>query len=237
MHLIPQSWPHLHILISVFPSVGLIFLLGLYVTSLITDNEGLKRTCLVAFVVLALVAIPTYMSGDHSMDILSGIPQASKDVMGSHMGWGVAALGMLVLTGLVALIGLFTGAKRLSDGTAHLVLGLAFVSVGLMFVVDELGFDINHRELALATVKTPQAWSDVHIILNHFPTVGLVFALAFYVMALLLDNVVMKRSGLALFVIVPLLCVPTFVTGNASLWALTDPEVPGISKAVINEHR
>jgi hypothetical protein len=31
--------------------------------------------------------------------------------------------------------------------------------------------------------------------------------------------------------------VPTFVTGNASMWALTDPPVQGISKAVINAHR
>ena len=31
--------------------------------------------------------------------------------------------------------------------------------------------------------------------------------------------------------------MPTYVTGNASMWALTDPPIPGISKAVINAHR
>jgi uncharacterized membrane protein len=52
-----------------------------------------------------------------------------------------------------------------------------------------------------------------------------------------MKNDVMKRGGLVLFVICAILGVPTFVTGNASMWALTDPEIPGISKAVINAHR
>ena len=75
------------------------------------------------------------------------------------------------------------------------------------------------------------------MILNHFPTVGFVIGLGVYVGALILDNVVLKRAGLFLFVACAILTIPTYVTGNASMWALTDPEVPGISKAVINEHR
>ena len=55
MHLIPESWAHLHILVSVFPSVGLIFALGFYVTGFITNNEGMKRSSLVAFGVLGLL--------------------------------------------------------------------------------------------------------------------------------------------------------------------------------------
>jgi uncharacterized membrane protein len=65
-----------------------------------------------------------------------------------------------------------------------------------------------------------------------------VFALGFYIVGLITNNVVMKRSSLALFVICAILIVPTYVTGNASMWALTDPPVSGIiSKAVINSHR
>jgi uncharacterized membrane protein len=238
MHLIPQSWPHLHILVSVFPSVGLIFTIGFYITAILANNEAMKRTCLLAFFVLGLLVIPTYMSGDHSMDILAKDPKISKDAMDNHMGWSMVGLAMLALTGLVAVIALLRNwGGKLSENVLHLILGLAIVTLLLMVVVDELGWDINHREFQLATVKTPQAWSHVHVILNHFPTVGLVFALGFYIVALATDTVVMKRSGLALFVICAILCVPTFVTGNASMWALTDPEVPGISKALINEHR
>ena len=44
MHVIPESWPHLHILVTVFPSVGLLFALGFYVVAIVTDNEAMKRT-------------------------------------------------------------------------------------------------------------------------------------------------------------------------------------------------
>jgi uncharacterized membrane protein len=239
MHLIPQSWAHLHILVSVFPSVGLIFALGFYVTALITDSEALKRSCLVAFGVLGLLAIPTYFSGDGAMEALSANPKFSEDMVSAHYGWSMAALAVLAMTGIAAWIALgrFSRAKRVSDNALHLVLGLAIVTLGLMAVVGELGWEIDHTELRLATQKTPQIWSHVHVILNHLPTVGFVFALVFYIAALVMNNVVMKRSSLVLFVICAILGVPTFVTGNASMWALTDPPVAGISKAVINAHR
>ena len=50
MHLIPDSWSHLHILASVFPSVGLVFALGFYVVAMITNNTGLTRICLAVFI-------------------------------------------------------------------------------------------------------------------------------------------------------------------------------------------
>jgi uncharacterized membrane protein len=239
MHLIPESWSHLHILVSVFPSVGLIFALGFYVTAIIANSEAMKRTALVAFGILGLLAIPTYLSGEGSAADLAQNPKFTDDMVSAHLGWGVTALATLALTGLAAWIALwrFRGAKRLSDNAIHLVLGLALITLGLMVVVGELGWEINHTEIKLATQKTPQVWSHVHMILNHFPTVGFVFALGFYITALLLKNVVMTRTSLVLFVICAILGVPTFVTGNASMWALTDPPVAGISKAVINAHR
>jgi uncharacterized membrane protein len=239
MHLIPDSWAHFHILVSVFPLVGLIFALGFYIAGIIANNEVMKRSSLVAFGILGLLAIPTYFSGDASAEVLAKNPKFTEDMVSAHLGWGVAALAMLGLTGAAAWIALwrFRGPGRLSDNAIHLVLGLALVTLGLMIVVGELGWEINHTELKLATQKTPQIWSHVHIILNHFPTVGFVFALGFYITALVINNEAMKRGSLVLFVICAILGVPTFVTGNASMWALTDPPVEGISKAVINAHR
>src|SRR5260370_41572307 len=75
------------------------------------------------------------------------------------------------------------------------------------------------------------------MILNHVPTVGFVFAIGFFVIALLTDNDLMKRASLVLFVVCGVIGVPTYVSGTASMWALTQPVVPEISKAVINAHR
>jgi uncharacterized membrane protein len=239
MHLIPQSWSHWHILVSIFPSVGLVFALGFYAAALVTGNAAMQRACLAAFAILGLLAIPTYLSGDRSMEALSQDAKISQELVNSHFGWGVTSLAALVLTGLVAVIELWRSwrLKDLSTNALHLVLGLAIVTLAFMVVVGELGWDISHHEFQLAAPprQLSQTWSHVHVILNHFPTVGFVLALGFYVIALLTNNVVMTRSSLTVFVICAILGVPTYVSGAGSMWAVA--RVPEISRAVINAHR
>jgi uncharacterized membrane protein len=242
MHLIPQSWPHLHILVSVFPSVGLIFVLGFYITAMATKNEVIKRSCLILFGILALLAIPTYLSGVRSMDVFSQDPKVSQDVLNAHYYWGLGALAILVIAGGYAVVELWRVGKP-SDQALTVLLGLAGLTLALMIVVDELGWEINHHELqrvvtpAQAATATSQTWSHVHMVLNHFPTVGWVMTLAFYLIALVANNDALKRASLAVFVILAIVGVPTYVTGAAAMWALTVPPIPEISKAVINAHR
>lgn len=241
MHLIPQSWAHLHILVSVFPSFGLVCVLGFYIAGFLTDNSGIKRTCLVLFVLLALLVIPTYFSGQGSMAALSGNPRISKDMMNAHYGWGLAALLALAVTGVLALIELLQSGRagRASNAGYSLVLGLAVFSLALMIVAG--GWELNHHELqatvVIPDVTTPAVWPHVHMILNHAPTVGFVFAIAFYLVALVTKNDRMTQGSLILFVICGVLGIPTYVTGTATMWALTQPVIPEISKAVINAHR
>jgi len=245
MHLIPQSWSHLHILISVFPSIGLVFVLGFYITGILTGSDFIRRTCLVLFGMLALLSIPIYISGGGSMAALSGNPRFSEDMINTHNGWGMAALVVLVIAGVVAWIEQWRSwrARRACNDPLHLVSGLATVALALTVVADELGWEINHRELqsiiSIPDVSTSQAWSHAHIILNHVPTAGFVFAIVFFVTALVANNDVMKRGSLTFFVICSIFGVPTYVAGTAAMWALTQPPIPEIeiSKAVINAHR
>src|SRR5260370_36723159 len=242
LHLIPQSWSHLHILVSVFPSVGLVFVLGFYITALATRNEVIKRSCLILFGILALLAIPTYFSGVGSMELLSQDAKISQSVMNAHYYWGLGALAILLITGGYARVKLW-GVGKPADQALKVMRGLAGLTVILMVIVDELGWEISHHELqrvvtgAAAATATPQAWSHVHMILNHFPTVGWVMALTFYVIALVANNDALKRAGLAVFVILAIVGVPTYVTGAAGTCALTVPPIPELSKAVINAHR
>jgi len=212
--------------------------LGFYIAGLLTDNSVTKRTCLVLFALVALLSVPIYLSGAGSM---SGNPGFSKAAMNTHYIWGIVALVALVLTGVGAVValGLSGSAGRESHYARRLVLGLAVVTLGVLIVAN--GWEINHRELQSAVVipdvTTPSAWPYVHMILNHAPTVGFLFAMAFYIVALVANNDLMKQGSLVLFVICGILGVPTYVTGTATMWALTQPPIPEISKAVINAHR
>jgi uncharacterized membrane protein len=241
MHLIPQSWPHLHILIGVFPSFGLLCVLGFYIAGLVKGDIGVRRTGLVLFVLLALLSIPIYLSGAASTAALSGNPRFSGEMLNTHYVWGFASLAALVLTGLAAVValGVAGGKGRPGVGEARVVLSLSVITLALLVVAD--GWEIGHRELQSTTVipdvTTPAVWPHIHMILNHAPTVGFVFALVFYVVALAVDNDLMKQGALVLFVICAVLGIPTYVTGTAAMWALTQPANPEISKAVINAHR
>lgn len=241
MHLIPQSWPHVHILVSVFPSFGLLCVLGFYIAALAKRDIAARRTSLVLFVLLSLLALPIYLSGTGSVGDLSGNARFAEDAINSHYTLGLASLAALVLTGLAAIVALAVsgGKGHPGIGEARVMLVLAVVTLVLLVVTN--GWELNHRELqstaVIPDVTTPAAWPHVHMILNHAPTVGFVFALAFYIVALALDNDLLKQGGLVLFVICAILGVPTYVTGTAAMWALTQPANPEISKAVINAHR
>src|SRR5262249_28397259 len=142
-------------------------------------------------------------SGDYTMSALAQNPKISEATLESHFNWSVSALLFMAVTGIVAWLELVRSWHgRPSENALHLVLGLGLVTLALMAVAGELGWQISHHELRInpANLKTSQLWSHAHIILNHFPTVGFVLALGVYVAAFFLDNNVLKRAGLVLFV-------------------------------------
>ncbi len=245
MHLIPQSSSHLHILVSVFPSIGLVFVLGFYIAGFRTGNAYTRQTCLVLLGLLALLSIPIYVSGVASMAALSENERFAEATMNTHYFWGLAALAGLALAGVVALAELWRSrsAQQASSGPFYLVLAFSTLALGLTLVAGEIGLELNHRELELPVtipdISTPQGWSHAHLILNHIPTAGFVFALAFFVAALVADNDVMKRGSLVVFIICSISGVPAYVAGTAAMWALTQPPIPDmeVSLAVINAHR
>ena len=89
---------------------------------------------------------------------------------------------MLGVTGLAAWVALvrYWRSERINNNAIHLVLGMSFITLGLMAVTGEGGWELNHFELHLppkvgpylSPGTTPEIWSHVHMILNHFPTVG-----------------------------------------------------------------
>jgi len=151
-------------------------------------------------------------------------------------------------------LGLNPAGKRIGDDVMHLILGTSLITLGLMIVAGELGWEIAHYELHQGEAvpggpqlpsgsdiaegqATSQGWSHVHMILNHFPTVGFVITLAFFVISLVTKNVIMQRASLVGFTICGVLGAPTYATGAAAMWALTQPELPNVTKPVIDAHR
>ena len=77
-------------------------------------------------------------------------------------------------------------------------------------------------------------WVHVHLLLNHFPTVGMIIGLGVFLVAIASKSDDVKRTSLGIFFFVSLLSIPAFVTGTSAKLALD--KVPEVSKAMIDTH-
>jgi len=77
--------------------------------------------------------------------------------------------------------------------------------------------------------------AHVHILLNHFPTVGMIVGLGLYIVALLWKSDDVRRASLAVLVGISATAIPTFMSGSAALPQIET--LPGVSKAAALAHQ
>lgn len=140
---------HLHLLLNHFPTIGSIMGGGLFVLSLITNSDDLKRASLVVLLGIALIAIPTYISGNGAQDAVKSLPGVSKTLIETHEGAALVALGFIEVTGAFAWLGLwqFRRLARVPNWNLAVILVLTAVTLGLMARASNLGGEIRHGEI------------------------------------------------------------------------------------------
>jgi uncharacterized membrane protein len=140
---------HLHLLLNHFPTIGTIMGGGLFVLSLISNSDDLKRASLVVLLGISLIAIPTYVTGNGAQDAVKSLPGVSKTLIESHEGAALVALGFIEVTGAFAWLGLwqFRRLARVPNWNLAVILVLTAVSLGLMARASNLGGEIRHGEI------------------------------------------------------------------------------------------
>jgi hypothetical protein len=140
---------HLHLLLNHFPTIGTIMGGGLFVLSLITNSDDLKRASLVVLLGISLIAIPTYISGNGAQDAVKSLPGVSKTLIETHEGAALVALGFIEVTGAFAWLGLwqFRRLARVPNWNLAVILVLTAVTLGLMARASNLGGEIRHGEI------------------------------------------------------------------------------------------
>ena len=78
-----MNLPHVHLLLNHFPIIGTIIALALFLFALIGKSDDLKRASLVIFAGIALLSIPTYMSGNGAEE---AAPETAGGVEKRHRG-------------------------------------------------------------------------------------------------------------------------------------------------------
>jgi hypothetical protein len=135
--------------------------LMLFVSSLIAKTVELKRASLVVFVGIALVTIPTYVSGNAAEEVLCAggakapvcsDPSVSKSLIQTHEGAALLAFAAIILTGAFAWLGLWQIRRmsRAENWNLAVILLLSLVAFGLAARAANIGGEIRHPEIRSA---------------------------------------------------------------------------------------
>jgi uncharacterized membrane protein len=153
-----MSPAHLHLMLNHVPVLGVIFGLGLLIQGLRRRSEELKRAALGVFVIVGLLAIPVYLSGESAADAVKSLPGVTGPIVERHDNAAAAAFtGMLALGGM-ALAGLlrFRGARVAPGWFIPSILAVSLLVSALMGWTAYLGGQIRHTEIrAHATPVAP----------------------------------------------------------------------------------
>jgi hypothetical protein len=137
---------HVHLLLNHVPTIGFGFGIGLLVASLVRDSADLRRASYVGFFVVALVAIPTYLSGNAADFVLRTQRQLLQDVVTAHQNAAMLALIPMEIVGLVSWLALWQSRRWHQPA----VLALSIVTFVLMARAANIGGQIRHPEIVAA---------------------------------------------------------------------------------------
>ena len=137
---------HVHLLLNHVPTIGFGFGIGLLVASLVRDSADLRRASYVAFFVVALVAIPTYLSGNAADFVLRTQRELLQDVVTAHQNAAMLALIPMEIVGLVSWLALWQSRRW----HQRAVLALSIVTFVLMARAANIGGQIRHPEIVAA---------------------------------------------------------------------------------------
>ena len=139
---------YIHLLLNHIPILGAIFALLLFLYGFIKKNPSLLNAGLVSLVIITLLTIPTYLSGEEAEEIVEDLAGTSEFFLEEHEEWSEAAMWMMVSTGILAFISLlFASLRNLRKYLNYLIVIASLLTVIFMIIVGYYGGRITHDEL------------------------------------------------------------------------------------------
>ncbi len=145
---------HLHLLLNHFPTIGTVVALGLLAAAMFTKSVELRRASLVIVLLISIVSIAAYVTGNAAEEILASGPEdPSASLVARHEDAAMLGLIFMEIAGAIAWFGLWNYRRRGVLSERHVVAAflVSLVSFGLMSRAAVLGGDIVHAEIREAS--------------------------------------------------------------------------------------
>lgn len=140
---------HFHLLLNHFPVIGTLIGSGLLLWGIIKKQDQLKFAAAIIFIVMAVVAIPVYLTGEPAEESVEKLPGVSEAMIEMHESAANIAIWLMGITGIVSLAGLLFAAKK--NPLANTVYITAFILSAICFAAmartGYYGGQIRHTEI------------------------------------------------------------------------------------------
>jgi uncharacterized membrane protein len=171
-----MNWAHVHLVFNHIPVIGVPLAFLLFLVALVRKSEELKKAGLASFILIALLALPAYLTGEPAEGIVRNLSDVSKEMIEEHEKAALFSLVALELLGVVSLTGLVLsrGSKPLPRWTVITCLILSLATATMMARTANLGGKVHHPEIRTESfrlapnappcgqgaVAARQRWSD-----------------------------------------------------------------------------
>src|SRR6185436_636401 len=160
------NFAHVHLLLNHLPTIGFGVAFGLYLAAYFGRNHPLKKPSLVLLFLIAVMALPTYMSGNAAERALCPEHKWPADVsdntIRAHEDAALFAFLLMEATGFFAWLALWQLRKKteIASWNWNLILVLSVAALGLMALAANKGGDIRHPEIR-ASQEAPAEYKGV----------------------------------------------------------------------------
>ncbi len=144
-----MNWAHVHLIINHFPVVGVFGAVALLVYSLVRKSEEIKRVSFGLFVLLALITLAVFFTGQAAGDTVKKLPGVTEASIGRHEEMAELALVLMETLGIAALAGLLflRESGAIPKWIVVIVLLLSLVTAAVVGLTANLGGQIRHTEI------------------------------------------------------------------------------------------
>jgi len=140
---------HLHIVLNHVPTLGSIVGAVMLIVALVKRDARLKRISFQVLAVMALLVIPTYLSGSAAQRMLLTRSDISQSLIEVHQNSAMLSLILMTFTGTFAWFGLWQARRfsRAGSWTTAAVLVLSVLTAAVLLRTANLGGKVSHPEV------------------------------------------------------------------------------------------
>lgn len=144
-----MNMTHLHLMLNHFPVIGLIFGILFLVFAFARKRDELKKLSLWIFVIVALIALPAFITGEPAEKTAKHLPGVAGWVIERHEHMAAVSFAAVEVIGFIALSGLiaFRRSNPVRSWFIMVMFVFSVIGSGLMGVTANLGGQIRHTEI------------------------------------------------------------------------------------------